>query len=204
MPYRHRRYRDGKRIRAVKRLPRPVGKQERLNAEFYRRRERRKIDSDVRRERNRHAVGNKRTALGRFAGKNARYAAKSKVRVVARKWEDERHIKRVGAERQNAPVAKKERLNEERYRERKTRRFRTEKNGENRSADRVPRRAAGERNVEHHRQKGKRGGDAKRGKALFRKLACYFFHRMNPDGRGCDRENRASRRAEVIVGNMHK
>ncbi len=191
VPDHHRRDRDRKPVRAVKRLSVRVGKEGRLNSELNRRRQRR----DVQPDKGRNGDVNKRVF---------RKTLQRSINVIAGKGANEREVEAVGAERDNAAVAEKERLNRQRDRQRDASRLRAEQNRENRSADRVSGRPAGKRNVEHHRQKGAGGGDAERGKTLLREVADDRFDRAIPNGNGRGGQNGAGRDAKIIVRNMHR
>lgn len=92
------------------------------------------------------------------------------------------HVKAVGAKRQNAAVAKQQRLQRQRDRDSDSRGLGAQQQRDERAANGVTSGAAGQRHVEHHEQKGERGADAQERHVLAIERGAYLLNTVNPNG----------------------
>ena len=113
------------------------------------------------------------------------------------------HVKAVGAKRQNAAVAKQQRLQRQRDRDSDSRGLGTQQQRDECAADGVACGAAGQRNVKHHEQKGEGSANTQKGHMLAIERGAHFFDAVNPYGHHRHRHNGIGLRGQVVVWNVH-
>ena len=113
--------------------------EQRLDAELDGREQRREVDARVGARARRHE---------RMLRQHAAHHARD---CPARERQRERPVEAVRAEREDAAIPEKERLHKERRAHREARAPRAEEQREQHAAHGVPRRAARQRQIEHHR-----------------------------------------------------
>ena len=188
--------RNGNRERegAVQRSARSVGKEHRLNTKLDRRAQGRQAQADP-------------TA---YDGRNRGAPALVVQTAVERtehdsggKRQHEGHVKAVGAKGQDAAVAKQQRLQRQRDRNRDGRSLRAQQQRDERAADGVTRGTAGQRHVEHHEQKGERGADTQERHVLAVERGAHLFDAVNPNGHHRHCHDDIGLRGQIIIWNVH-
>ena len=113
------------------------------------------------------------------------------------------HVKAVGAKRQNAAVAKQQRLQRQRDRNRDGRGLRAQQQRNERAANGVTSGTAGQRHVEHHEQEGKCGADAQESHVLAIERGAHLLDAVDPNGHHCHRHDGIGLRGQIIIWNVH-
>ena len=113
------------------------------------------------------------------------------------------HVKAVGTKGQDAAVAKQQRLQRQRDRNRDGGGLRTQQQRDERTADGVTRGAAGQRHVEHHEQKGERGADAQKSHVLAIERGAHLLDAVDPNGHHRHRHDDIGLRGQIIIWNVH-
>ena len=114
-----------------------------------------------------------------------------------------RHVEAVGPQRGDASVAKEDGLNREGNGNGQNGSPRPQDNGCDRHPHGVPRGATGQRQVKHHHHKGKRRHNRQQGHKARGEGLLHALQGGIPERRGGSIKDRASRRAEITVRDVH-
>ena len=191
----HGRNSHGQREGAVQRSTRSVGEEHRLNT---------KLDC---RAQGRQAQADPTAHDGRNRGAPALVVQTAVERTEhdsSGKRQHKGHVKAVGAKGQNAAVAKQQRLQRQRDRNRDGSGLGTQQQCDERTTNGVTSGATGQRHVEHHEQEGECGANAQERHVLAIERGAYLFDAMDPYGHHRHRHNGIGLRGQIIIGNMHE
>ena len=119
------------------------------------------------------------------------------------KRQHEGHVKAVSAKGQDAAVAKQQRLQRQRDRNRDSRGLGAQQQRDECATNGVASGAAGQRHVEHHKQEGKCGADAQESHVLAIERGAHLLDTVNPDGHHCHRHDGIGLRGQIIIWNVH-
>lgn len=119
------------------------------------------------------------------------------------KRQHEGHVKAVSAKGQDAAVAKQQRLQRQRDRNRDSRGLGAQQQRDECATNGVASGAAGQRHVEHHKQEGKCGADAQESHVLAIERGAHLLDTVSPDGHHRHRHDGIGLRGQIIIWNVH-
>ena len=177
-------------IRAVQGLTGSIGEQQGLDAKFHGGTEGSCVDANISAD-----AGGDRIRRDDLL--------QAVIDEISRKGQDESHVEAVGAESQDAAVTEEQGLDEQGHADGQTGRVRPEEDGNERTADGVSRRTAGQGDIEHHGQEGKGRSNAEEGQLFTGHRFLDLADGQQPDRDHDGAEDTARRRAQVIFRYMH-
>ena len=188
--------RNGNRQRegAVQRSTRGVGEEHRLNA---------KLDGSAKGS---HAQANPAAHDGRNRGAPALVVQAAVERAEyhgGNKRQHKSHVKTVGPKGQDAAIAKQQRLQRQRNRDRDSRGLGAQQQCDERATNGVTSGTAGQRHVEHHEQEGECGADAQERHMLAIERGAHLLDAVDPNGHHCHRHDGIGLRGQIIIWNVH-